>query len=137
MAKKRNNIAIGLLSLVILITCQSCEKEENPTGGLNGLWRCEESGLTSPRTYNIDIAATTNDTTVYKFYNFHNIGFDKWVYAVSNGSLLTIESQLINNGTTSVSGSGTIDPRLNIINLEYSINQGYGNIEIVTILTRL
>jgi len=137
MEKKRNSRYAWFTALVILLACISCEKEDNSKGRLSGLWRCEETGLVSQRTYNIDIASLSSDTTVYKFYNFHNTGFDEWVYVVKDNNLLNIESQLINNGSASISGSGAIGAGTPNINLEYTINEGYGNIEITTILSRL
>ena len=136
--KKYRINGILLLSTLITVAVFSCNKPSEYSGTITGLWRCAELGKQGARTYNIDIASTANDSTVYKFYNFHNAGFESWIYAkLSPSNILTIESQFLGSSTTSVIGTGSYNQATEIIELSYVINEGYADIEISGTLTRL
>lgn len=111
-----------ILIMVLLMTVMvSCEKFSGSNDSLTGAWRCrEESGNNGYTQFTVTIDRLDPDTTMFKIFNFHNLGFETEVYFKLHDSTATIIGSL--DGAYGISGKGIVKKDLSSINWEYSIS---------------
>ncbi len=117
---KRIRSAVVLSVLFLLISGSSCDKNNEWGPGLSGTWSCEEeSQQYNFRRYKVSIERDGSDTTLYRIYNFYNLGLGVDVMFRLRDTVLTI---LPISSDYNVVGTGKVNRTFTDIFWEYSIS---------------
>jgi hypothetical protein len=126
----------GLLSLIIL--AGSCEIAEDLVGGnatvakLEGEWTCDEDSeiyKSTTSVYSVAISPDPDNDNGVIIDNFY--GISAAVYASVSGMSLIVSNQTVSGGYE-ISGSGIISSGYDVINWNYTVDDGSGVIDHVT-----
>lgn len=126
----------GLLSLIII--AGSCEVAEDLVGGnatvakLEGEWTCDEDSeiyKSTTSVYSVAISPDPDNENGVIIDNFY--GISAAVYAGVSGMSLIISNQTVSGGYE-ISGSGIISSGYDVINWNYTVDDGSGVIDHVT-----
>lgn len=122
--KKFKNI---LIVLILIITVNSCNKDDDDRKSIFGSWNCEHySDLGDYRKYQASISNSAEFPNYIAISNFHNLGIEHeaLVYATQddNGNLILVDNILINNEAY-VSGKGTVADNYSEIKWDYTITR--------------
>lgn len=120
-----------LLIVFVILSIQSCNKDEEHTSIL-GSWNCEEfSDIYGQRTYQTNISRNLNipdSTSEYVIYNFHKLGLSEatevYVREIEPGEFTITGTASIGHTFT---GKGIIAPDFSTINWNYQVNDGGNN----------
>lgn len=116
--KRIHRILLTIITFV-LISGSSCETDNEWGPGISGTWTCqEESLIRGYRQYKVNIERNNADTSVYRVFNFHNLGFEIEVYIKLADTVITF---LPPSSEISISGTGKVNKAMSDIYLEYSI----------------
>lgn len=111
----------SFLTVLITLLTSSCEKFSGDNEGITGSWRCrDESGSGGFRQYTVTIDRTDLDTTMFKVYNFHNLGFEIETYFRLKDTVATIIGTM--DGSYSITGKGYVKKNYSSIRWEYSVS---------------
>ena len=112
----KKNVFYLLAIMLLLFSCKD-KNTFDPTS-LAGAWQCQEYGsISQPRHYQVTIARSAYDSTIYIVNNFYKTGYDKEIYFSANDSVIDIPPQPIDQYL--FTGHGKISVDFNRIELEY------------------
>jgi hypothetical protein len=133
---KQVKICSGLIiSLFLLLTFSSCEKEEKTYSSVTGSWRCEENNpVDGIRSYLVEIDSVKSETDLYLISNFYDADYNEFVFARLSGNEFTISNQVITS--LFVNGTGTVNEDYTQIDWEYEIDDGIQEISVFARYTR-
>ncbi len=126
----------GLLSLIFI--AGSCEIAEDLAGlnatvaKLEGEWTCDENSeiyKSTASVYSVAISPDPDNDNGVIIDNFY--GINAAVYAIVSGMNLLISNQTASGGYE-ISGSGIISSGYDVINWNYTVDDGSGVIDHVT-----
>ena len=136
----RNRRSIRLLSglLSLIFIAGSCEIADDLVGGnatvakLEGEWTCDENSeiyKSTTSVYSVAISPDPDNDFGVIIDNFY--GINAAVYASVSGMSLIISNQTVSGGYE-ISGSGIISSGYDVINWNYTVDDGSGVIDHVT-----
>ena len=101
---------------------------------IEGQWRCDETSeyyKSTAEIFSVYIYPHPDDSSKVLIDNFYELGYDVSVVAALSNRSLYINSQTVEGGFT-VIGSGTISSNYNVIEWNYSVDDGSGMVDNVT-----
>jgi len=123
----------GVYIVLILLSMNSCDKEDRVYHSITGSWRCEEfNHLLGTSVYLVDIDRKKSDSTQYLLSNFHNQDSEEsieFVYAQLIDSTLKISRQPF-AGLVVKSGAGAVSSDFTLIEFDYEIFDGTNDISV-------
>jgi len=129
---KPKSICILLIVVSLLFGCVPDGQIET----LEGTWSCQETStifmknLKGTSIYPVYIAQDIEDDNVYYIDNFYQLGDGIEVEIKISAGELTLEKQSVDG--IEFEGSGTVNPSYDIVNLNYTADDGGGQIDQVT-----
>lgn len=131
-------IFLPSFALIFLYSCELID--DNPDTGdvrdkIEGQWKCDENSQIYKSTeafYWVYIDPDPDDTTMIIISNFYDLGIDIYIFARLRNLNLSISNQTTQDGYNVLSGSGTISSNYKVINWNYKIDDGSGEVDNVT-----
>ena len=130
-----NTAKLTACLLSVCLAFAGCIPEEFDSN-LAGVWRCSESSeifLKSTKGTSIfDVVFKQDADNQSKYYigNFYDLGSSIEVVATVSGSTLIIPEQTVNGFV--FKGSGTINDQYNLIDMNYTVDDGGGKTDHLT-----
>ena len=126
-------VRCGILTLLILSSCNpddDCITTATRDDYL-GIWLCDETQNSQPpTTFQVEILKHPSDNSKVLIDNFNQLGVGIQAEAIINNTEISLDPSILVDGNT-VSGNGFIC-KLNIIEFQYTIDDGGGQPEIIT-----
>lgn len=127
-----------LILLLPIITFISCEKNEEidtkeTIEKISGNWTVQEnSTVFGNSNYAVEILKKPDSENQVEIRNFYHLSFTISTIATIDGLNINIPEQIVSGQT--VKGSGKINSNLNRINIDFTADDGSGDLDIVNLV---
>jgi hypothetical protein len=131
----RNVSHTNLLFLSFLLLFVTCKKDDTPdvadTDDYLGMWQCNEYDLNQQliATFQIEIRSHPDFLDRVLIDNFNQLGQGFLLEGVVDNASIDLPQQVLSS--TAINGGGIITNHLNNLELQYNIDNGTGQPEIV------
>jgi hypothetical protein len=129
------NVIRFTIVFAMAVALNSCVLEEgNPN--LAGSWTCKETSeiymksLKGTSIYQVTFTRDAVNQDKYYVENFYKLGSDVKVAIIKSGYTITLPKQSVNGFV--FEGAGEIDDMFNFINMNYTADDGGGEVDHVT-----